>query len=55
MFSPKTVLNVPIQARLSLISDIIRDRDLFMDFTEVSLTDPFMALFIATERESCAK
>lgn len=26
-----------------------------MDFTEVSLTDPFMAMFIAAQKQSCAK
>lgn len=34
------------------ISDIIADGDLFMDFTEVSCTDPFMAVFIAAQKES---
>lgn len=37
------------------ISDIIGDKDLFMDLAEISLTDPFMAMFIAAYKESCAK
>lgn len=49
-FSLQTVLNGLIWGQPSLtycICDIIRDKDLFMDFTEVSLSDPFMAMFIA--------
>lgn len=33
------------------ISDIIRHTDLFMNFTEASLTDPFIAVFIAAQTE----
>lgn len=31
------------------ICDVISDTDLFMNFTEVSLTDPFIAMFIAAQ------
>lgn len=40
---------------LLCISDIIRGTDLFMNFTEPSLTDPFIAVFMAAQTERWAE
>lgn len=49
-FPVQTVVNGLIWEQPSLtycMCDISGDKDVFMDFTEVSLTDPFMAMFMA--------